>query len=108
MVASEKWHSRGADRKGRARTYAIGEAMIHKFEEKSPKVQDHGEAVNGLALLRLPVGLPFGKREQETNLYITSHRFPLDPLVFGLRGAEAARTPHFWVLSDLNRNKGSP
>src|SRR5262249_14464467 len=59
VTASEKWYAKGAERQGRARAYAIGEAMVHKFE-RQPKA--------GLGRVPL-VGV-----EEGVNLSFTSHR----------------------------------
>jgi hypothetical protein len=93
VTASEKWYARETERKGRARTYAIGEAMAHKFERK-PKA--------GLGRVPLVEG------EGERNLSFTSHR------VFGNRAMNLyflptrANNRHLACVGDVERNKGSP
>jgi hypothetical protein len=59
VTASEKWYARETERKGRARTYAIGEALVHKFERK-PKA----------GLERVPIVEE--KKRSESILYIPS------------------------------------
>lgn len=69
VVAWEKWNSRESGRTGRARTYAIGEAMIHKFETPRKVRKERETAANGLALLRALVLLPVGERKREAPIY---------------------------------------
>jgi hypothetical protein len=93
VTASEKWYARETERKGRARTYAIGEAMVHKFERR-PQA--------GLGRVPLVEG------EEEENLSFTSHRG------FGNRAMNLnilttrANNRHLAGVGDLERNKGSP
>jgi hypothetical protein len=93
VTAREQWHARETERKGRARTYAIGEAMVHRFERK-PNA--------GLGRVPLVEG------EGEKNLSFTSHRG------FGNRAMNLnflptrANNRHLAGVGDVERNKGSP
>jgi hypothetical protein len=93
VTASEKWYARGSERKGRARTYAVGEAMAHKFEQK-PKA--------GLG----PVPLVEGGGER--NLSFTSHRELGDRAMNINFLTTRANNLLFAEGGDLERNKGSP
>jgi hypothetical protein len=93
VTASEKWYARETERKGRARTYAIGEAMVHKFERK-PKA--------GLGRVPLVEG------EGEVNLSFTSHRgFGNRAMNLNFRTTRA-NNRLFGGVGDVERNKGSP
>jgi hypothetical protein len=93
VTASEKWYARETERKGRAKTYAIGEAMVHKFEGK-PKA--------GLG------SVPIVEGEEKENLSFTSHRG------LGNRAMNVnfltmrANNRLFAGVNDVERNKGSP
>jgi hypothetical protein len=93
MTAREKWYARESECKGRARTYAIGEAMVHKFERK-PKA--------GLGCV------PLVEEKKSRNLSFTSHRG------FGNRATNLnflttrANNRHLAGVGDVEHNKGSP
>ena len=93
VTASEKWYARETERKGRARTHAIGEAMVHKFE-RQPKA--------GLGRVPLVEG------EGEGNLSITSHRVLGDQATNLNFLTTRANNRLFAGVGDLERNKGSP
>jgi hypothetical protein len=108
IVAPEKWNARDAKRKGRARTYAIGESMIYKFEGRRKQKAGQGAGADSLALLRALAALPIGERERERHLYITSHPFSVVCPVVDLRRAEPTEHPVSWAYFGVERNKGSP
>jgi hypothetical protein len=93
VTANEKWYARETERKGRARTYGIGEAMVHKFE-RQPKA--------GLGRV------PLVEEKKKENLSFTSHR------VLGGRATNLNFLPTrannrlFAGVGDVERNKGSP
>jgi hypothetical protein len=119
VTAWERWHQRGVGGqalKGRARTYAIGEALRHKFEDgtgssgSSRKGVAHQAGAAGQGLLFL---LPGG--EKKRNLCFTSHRSLVLP-----SAAEGGRSDEEVILANqapggalptemgVERNKGSP
>ena len=94
MTVPEKWHSRNTGRKGRARTYVVGEAMIHKFQKSGQGVSDdvsfpvHREEKKRIYCFTshfynresgLASGSPV-EGEGEKNLFFTSHFRSLDKL----------------------------
>jgi hypothetical protein len=89
VTASEKWYSRETERKGRARTYAIGEAMVHKFE---------GKPMAGLGRVPLVEG------EEVGNLFFMSHHRATNLNFLAMR----ANNWLFAGVGDVERNKGSP
>jgi hypothetical protein len=93
ITAWEKWHPRESDRKGRARTYGIGEAMVHKFERK-PKA--------GIGRVPLVEG------EGEKNLSFTSHRVLGGRLTNLNFLTTRANNWLFAGVGNVERNKGSP
>jgi hypothetical protein len=93
VTAREKWYARESERKGRARTYAIGEAMAHKFERK-PK-SGHGR-------------VPLVEGEGEGNLSFTSHRVPDNRRISLDLLATRANNRLLAGFGDVERNKGSP
>jgi hypothetical protein len=93
MTAREKWYAREAERKGRARTYAIGEAMAHKFERTAEAGPGRG---------------PLVEKKKEGNLSFTSHR-GLDTRATNLDFLTTrANNLLFAGVGDVERNKGSP
>jgi hypothetical protein len=108
VTAAERWHPREEGRKGRARTYAIGEALAHKFEEKQPRKSAVESGARGEAVLRLLAGHSVKGEEKDMNLSFTSHRFPPDRPKprDGLPRPPTRALP--LRLCDVERNKGSP
>jgi hypothetical protein len=90
----ERWHERRTDEeapKGRARTYVVGDALKHKYEETQSSWQESG---------RLSFVTPHRERGG-VNLYITSHRSSVDS---DQESVVASLLPELTI----ERNKGSP